>query len=253
MIYSLAPVSAAQKILAQLAKIEINALLQVGIDVLKKENDGTFLIRMGKQTLHTKSETPLVPGKGYWVDMEESKNGIIRLTKLHPRPEIFKKEGFTPIGGSELLSNLAKESDPIEGLKERVLHMMASSQNKEQFQSLAQMLLSLHQGVLTLPIEERGKKALLQMREGKKGDTLKEKSVEFYAAFNNLGPLAGTISTHENRLNLSLEVFYPKTARLLDGLKEKLKGFSLISIKVRSSFILPFRESERLGLLDIKG
>ncbi|MCF6201540.1 MAG: hypothetical protein L3J42_05400 [Hydrogenimonas sp.] len=254
MIYSLAPVAAAQKIVAQLAKMEINAILQTGIEVLQKEGEGAFLIKMGRHTLQTKSETPLTPGKEYWVDIEESKKGIIHLTRLHPRPETLKKGVFTPLGGSDILEKIAQDRDPVESFKERVLYMMASSQSKDQFQSLAQMLLALHNGVVTMPIQERGKRAILQMKRRRAQESSsKEKSVEFYAAFNNLGPIEGRIVIYEKSYSLSLEVFYPKTARLLSGLKDKLSGFSNISVKIRDSFIFPFWESERLSLLDIKG
>ena len=252
MIQGLTPLHAARQILAGLSKIEINALLQLGIEVLERKGDGTYMIRMGNHTLQTKSETPLVPAKEYWVDMERAKDGVIHLTKLHPKPAMLKKEGFLPIG-NRLLADIAEDSDPAEGVKERLVQMMAASQNKESFQNLSQLLLSLHQGILTLPFEERGKRALLQMREGKSDGTLKEKSVEFYAAFNNLGPVEGSIVRHGEKKVMKLEVFYPKTAQLLESLKEELPGFSQISIALRPSAILPFWESDSLGLLDIRG
>ncbi|BBG65488.1 hypothetical protein NNO_0785 [Hydrogenimonas sp.] len=253
MIYGLTPLHAARKILSKLAKIEINALLQTGIEVLEQKSDGSYLIRLGRHTLQTKSETALVPGKEYWVDMEQTKEGSVRLSRLHPKPLLLKKEGFW-IFGKELLSELSKESDPAEAVKEKFMQMMASSQSRESFQSLTQMLISLQHGVVTLPVEDRGRRMLLQMRKKKReNETLKEKSVEFYAAFNNLGPVEGAIVRYGEKKDLKLEVFYPKTARLLESLKEDLPGFSNISVSLSSQTIAPFWESDSLGLLDIRG
>ncbi|WP_457592743.1 hypothetical protein [Hydrogenimonas sp.] len=252
MIHGLTPLHAAHRILSGLAKVEINALLQMGIKVLEKKGDGTFLIQLGRHTLQTKSEAPLIPGREYWVDMQQGKEGAIRLTKLHPKPLLLEKEGFVPLG-RDFLSNLSAEEDPAGGAKERLMQMMASAQSKEQFHTLGQLLLSLHQGVLTIPIEERGKRMLLQMRRGKKNETLKQKSVEFYAAFNNLGPIEGAIVRQGEKSIVNMEVFYPKTAHLLNSFKEELSGFSRISVSLRTSPITPFWESDTLGLLDIRG
>jgi len=58
MIQGLTPLHAAHRILAKLSKIEVNALLQLGIEVLEQKSDGTYSIRMGKHTFQTKSEIP---------------------------------------------------------------------------------------------------------------------------------------------------------------------------------------------------
>jgi len=149
---------------------------------------------------------------------------------------MLKSEGFLPVGNG-VLADIAEDSDPAEGVKERIMQMMASTHSKESFQNLSQLLLSLHHGVVTLPFEEHGKRSLLQMRKGKSGETLKEKA----------------IVRHGEERAVKLEVFYPKTARLLEDLKEELPGFSQISVVLRPSTILPFWESDTLGLLDIRG
>ncbi len=252
MIQALTPLHAAQKILSGMAKVEINALLQLGIKVLEKRDDDTFLIRLGQHTIQTKSEAPLIPKREYWADIEQDRYGTIRLTRLHPKPVLLQKDEFFSFR-HDILTKLAEQEDTVGYIKEHIMQMMASSQNKEQFQTLAHLLLSLHQGVVTLPFTERKKRMLLQMRRGKKNDTLKQKSVEFYAAFNNLGPIEGEILIHEGKSLLNIEVFYPKSANLLKDFKEELAGFWRISVSLSGSAITPFWESETLGLLDIKG
>ena len=93
MIYGLTPVKAAQAVLGKLAAIEVNALLQLGIEVLEKQDHQRFLIRMGQHTFTTKSDTPLEPGREYWVEMAQTREGIVHLRRIHPKPLLLQK-GF---------------------------------------------------------------------------------------------------------------------------------------------------------------
>ncbi|WP_457595038.1 hypothetical protein [Hydrogenimonas sp.] len=252
MIRGLTPLHAARQILAKLSAIEVNALLQLGIRVEKSEGDGTYLIRLGQHTLQTRSDLPLIPGREYWVDMERTEEGFIRLLRPLLKPKMLQKEGFVPFE-ADLLAKLSEEKNPAEGLRERIVQTMAATQSREQFLTLSQLLLSLHHGVVTLPILAKGRRTLLQMRKGGKNETLKQKSVEFYAAFNNLGPVEGAIAWHgENRV-LKLAVYYPKTLHLLEGAREELTGFSQVTVVRSPEAIRPFWESETSGLLDIRG
>ncbi len=252
MIRGLTPLHDAHRILARLSAIEVNALLQLGIRVETSEGDGTYLIRLGRHTLPTKSDLPLLPGREYWVDLERTGEGPIRLLRPLLKPKILQEEGFVPFR-TDLLAQLSEEKSPIDGFRERLVQMMAATQSREQFQTLSQLLLSLHHGVVTLPILAEGRRTLLQMRKGGKNETLKQKSVEFYAAFNNLGPVEGAIAWHGELSLLKLEVYYPKTLHLLEGLKEELTGFSQITVVRSPEPIRPFWESETDGLLDIRG
>ncbi|WP_300364830.1 hypothetical protein [Hydrogenimonas sp.] len=252
MIFGLTPVKATQALLGKLAAIEMNALLQIGIKVLEKQDSQHFLIQMGRHTFTTKSETPLEPGRDYWVEMAQTREGIVHLKRLHPKPHMLQKH-FPEHFGSDFLERLTEKPDPSTHLKEQLLQNMASAGSKEQFQNLTQLLLSLHQGIVTLPIEERGKKMLLQMRKKKKREGLNQNSVEFYAAMNNLGPIEGTIHRTEHRQLLKLELFYPKSLVLLEREKEHLNGFDQIEIRLKTESIEPFWDGAQPGLLDIKG
>ncbi|BDY12214.1 hypothetical protein [Hydrogenimonas cancrithermarum] len=252
MIYGLTPVQAAQKIVGNLAKIEVNALLQLGIEVLKRQNDGTFLIKMGQHTFTTKSETALEPGREYWVEMQQSKEGIVHLKRPMPKPLLFKAVNHTAFEPG-FLERLAREEDPASALKEQLLQALAAAPSKEQFQTLTQLLLSLHQGILSIPLRKSGKKMLLQMRKRGQNGSLNQKSVEFYAAMNNIGPLSGTIVQRGHQKDLRLELHYPKSVRLLKERSAFLKGFENVDIGLAPAPVKPFWETEQPGLLDIKG
>ncbi|WP_456383441.1 hypothetical protein [Hydrogenimonas sp.] len=253
MIYGLTPVKAAQALLGRLAAIEVNALLQLGIEVLEKQDHQRFLIRMGQHTFTTKSDTPLVPGREYWVEMAQTREGIVHLRRLHPKP-LFLGKKYPPDLDRELFDALTDGSAPGERFKKHLLHTLASTETKEEFQNILQLLLSLHHGIFTLPIGKKWKKTLFQFRSGKKKSAnLNKNSVEFYAAMNNLGPVRGTIFHKDDRMSLSIELFYPKSLKLLEREKDELRRFDRIEIRLAEEFILPMWENEKSGLLDIKG
>ncbi|RUM46108.1 MAG: hypothetical protein DSY46_00855 [Hydrogenimonas sp.] len=252
MIYGLTPVQASMKFFSRLNQIEINALLQLGIKVLSQEKDGAFLIKMGQHTFTTKSETALQPGREYWVDLHQSREGIVYLKRLLPKP-LLLTQLTQPLFDGKFLEELPHKKEPAGAFKEYLLQALASASNKEQFQTLTQLLLALHQGIFSLPIYQDGKKMLLQMRQRKKNKNLNQKSIEFYAAMNNIGPIEGKIVQFEDQCTLTLEVYYPKSVHLLQQHINSLKGFDHININLSSAPIHPFWEGEQSGLLDIKG
>jgi hypothetical protein len=252
MIYGLTPVKAAQAILAKMAAIEINAMLQVGIEVLESEQSGHYLIRMGRHTFTTRSDQPLEPGRRYWVEMARTKEGIVHLKRLHPKPLLLQK-AFPEHFDADLPMRLGESKEPANALKETILQQMAQSTSKGEFQGLTQLLLSLHQGVVSLPVRYGGGEALLQMRKGGRNRDLNQKSVEFYAAMHNIGPVEGLVSAGGTQPSLRLKLFYPKSVALLERSRDELKGFGRIEIALETSPILPFWDGASTALLDIKG
>jgi hypothetical protein len=191
-------------------------------------------------------------GHEYWIRMRHSREGIVHLEKLMLKPAMLKMAKTLPID-LDFLKNLAKESDPGGSFKEHLLHQMAAATSKESFQNLTQLLLSLHQGVLSLPMKERGRSMLLQMRKRRQNRDLNEKSVEFYAAMHNLGPLEGIIVQTDSRRDLTLSLHYPESVALLERHIGTLEGFTTVTIKPASAPVEPFWDKERASLLDIKG
>ncbi|WP_201352886.1 hypothetical protein [Hydrogenimonas urashimensis] len=252
MIYGMTPVKAAQAVLGKMAAIEVNALLQLGIRVLEKQASGRYLVEMGRHTFTTKSDTPLEPGLEYWVEMADSREGIVHLKRLHPKPLLLKK-GFMESFTLETLQQISKKSDPSGTIRDHLLQTLSSAQSKEQFQNITQLLLSFHQGVLTLPIEDKGRKMLLQMRRRGKNKDLNQKSVEFYAAMSNLGPIEGVIDRTDHLTTLRLNLYYPKSVALLEREKTHLEGFDRIEIRCKEEQIHPLWDGKQPGLLDIKG
>ncbi|NPA28683.1 MAG: hypothetical protein GXO33_00685 [Epsilonproteobacteria bacterium] len=254
MIFGLSPVQAVQTALSAITKIEVNTLLQLGIKVLDKEGSGRFLIQMGAHTFTTKSDEPLQPGASYWADMRQSKEGVVQLRRLHPKPELLDKLPRSFLQEDGVFESIAKSKDPIGALKDHLLQKLAAAGDKESFRGLTQLLLSLHHGVITLPFEREGRFTFAQMRKGtKKNKTLNQKSVEFYACMNNLGPVEGSVTGNDRALHLSLTLYYPKSVRLLQKEAEELKGFESVTVALSKEKIYPFWEGDGHALLDIKG
>ncbi|WOE71021.1 hypothetical protein RZR97_05450 [Hydrogenimonas thermophila] len=254
MIYGLNPINATKALLSKLSAIEVNALLQVGIKVLKKEGKNSFLIQLGRHKFTTKSNTALENGREYWIQMSQTKEGIIQLKHLHPKPLLLQK--FLPLEyNHDFFKSISEKSKSIENIKNQIMQTMAATNNKDEFATLTQMLLSLHNGVFTIPIIENGKKMLLQMRKGKqKNREFNKDSIEFYAAMNNLGPIEGEITLLNGSKHLKLKLFYPRSIGLLKKYSNRLEGFSSINIIQADTPVLPFWDGVNLvSLLDIKG
>jgi len=254
MIYGLTPINTTKALLGKFVSIEVNALLQIGIKVLKKSGANSFLIQLGRHTFTTKSDRPLEPGREYWAQMSQTKDGIIQLKRIHPKPKLLQKIEFLKFE-QELFDSISQKNKILDSFKNQIMHIMATTNNRDEFESLTQMLLSLHNGILTLPLEVKGKKMLLQMRKrGRKNREYESNRIEFYASFNNLGPIEGEIFKANQTLHLKLKLFYPRSVTLLKKYSNTLKGFSSLNLIEQESPILPFWDgSEKVSLLDIKG
>ena len=254
MIYGLKPVNATKALLGKLSAIEVNALLQIGIKVLKKRGTNSFLIQLGRHKFTTKSNTPLESGREYWIVMSQSKEGIIHLKHIHPKPLLLQK--FSPLQlNQDFFESVSQKNRPIDSIKNQIMQAMAETNSKDEFATLTQMLLSLHNGVFTIPLIQNGKKMLLQMRKGKRKKSEYEKDkLEFYAAMNNLGPIEGEITLVNGSKHLKLTLFYPRSVGILKKASRQLEGFSSINIVQAEAPILPFFDGVNLvSLLDIKG
>ena len=252
MIYGLTPVQAARAVLERIASIEINALLQIGVEVVQKRPDGLYTIRMGRHTFTSRSDTPLQEGHGYWAQMVQTKEGIVQLKRLHPKPLLLQKN-FEEAIPHDLFAKLRDTNEPMHTMKEQLLQAMAHAPNKESFQNLTQLLLSLHAGVLTIPWKREGRRALLQMRQRKREEDLNRKRIEFYAAMNNLGPIEGTVLEVENVRILNLSLHYSRSVTLLEKRKGELQGFDRVEIVLKEAKIAPFWDASGTSLIDIKG
>ncbi|HOI84167.1 MAG TPA: hypothetical protein PKW30_07635 [Campylobacterales bacterium] len=138
---------------------------------------------------------------------------------------------------------ISKTDNPASKLKAQLLEEMAKTVTKNDFQILSQVAMSLNKEVFTFVLEDKG---VLQFK--KKGNKeLNAKTVEFYSAFETLGPVSGEITHIDGSTSLALNVEFESTYNFL---KENLKDLSFFDhknvsimhgikeiVEIRSSFL----------------
>ena len=220
--------------------INFNANLPITIEVLKQLGHDRFRLKLGRKELTTKSQKNLKEGKKYWGNFFQGKGGVLTISHLYPQPSFFQSsDNFLPLG----LDTFLTPNFSMENWKAFLIHHLTDENTaKELFSTLSIMLLALHKSVVHLPLLVEEKKMLLQFcAEGK--------NIKFYAAFENLGPIKGTLSLTNNGLEVSLEVAYEKSLYFLQKEMHKLGIITELSL---CNEIQPLFDSNDL-LLDLKG
>lgn len=234
---------------------QFNAALPVNIEVTEKTHSMRYMLKIGNTSLETKSLRELQIGAKYWAQMAKSSLGSILLSRLVPQPLLmaqFAKSSWH-MSGEELESLLdPKGGNPWERFRSMLAERLSMSDSRADFLFLGNMLLSLQQRVLTIPLRhENEKDSLLQMR-GKRGEE-GEDELEFYSIFSNLGALKGRLVALKGmqESNLYLSTLYQSTAELLKAELSELQGIAQAVISVDEN-IAPLYEASS-SLLNVRG
>jgi hypothetical protein len=204
--------------------------------VAKKQDALRYTLLMGSREVETKSHKELEVGGRYWGEVKTGTGGVINLSNLKKKPSFLQKNFNFKLDGETVLKELTKEGG-IENLKNQLLKRAGESESANEFKFYTNMALKLDEGKISLPILYADKEFFLQLQEKKRparekdNQPLKQKSVQFYAVFNNLGPIEGTVYLQENQKTLHLGVLYASTLELLKSQSEQLDMETLFSIK----------------------
>jgi hypothetical protein len=117
-----------------------------------------------------------------------------------------------------------KTENPASKLKAQLLEELAKVNTKTDFQLLSNVAMALNKEVFTFVLEDKG---VLQFKK-KRQKELNAKTVEFYSAFETLGPVSGEITHIDGDTSLNLNVEFESTYRFL---KENLKDLSFFDKK----------------------
>ncbi|WP_024955122.1 hypothetical protein [Sulfurospirillum arcachonense] len=220
--------------------MRFNGSLPINIVVLKTLTMNRYKLLLGSREFTTKSQKKLESGAKYWGNFGESKNGIITISNLVKKPNFLQNdENFLDIDVMKFLEELIKVESPLSTLKEWLLENLANEETqKDTFKLFSEMLLALKEGIIHLPLKQKEKANLLQIR-------LAPNHIEFYCAYENLGPIIGTIDDEI----LDLKVLFHKTHSFLTKELRKSKISANISINQQ---IEPLYTSDKL-ILDLKG
>ena len=258
MLGNLSPLAKIENILAkiQTSTIKFDKILPVNIDVKEKLEAKTYLLQVGKKEMTTKSAIDLDVGKKYWGVMKEDiKLKSLSLSQLLEKPQLLQSKK-TPIPNMNLqkLEHVLSSENPKETMKFGLLEKMANATTKQEFMTLSNMLQAVNENVFTTLLTHDNSETLFQFkkRKSKEGDEEKGEDVkmDFYVAFEHLGPIEGVIEVIDGVKKLSMYLYYENSLKFLENELKSLdiEGF-LYKKKGKITPLYEYGES----LLDLKG
>ncbi len=256
----LGQLSALSKIESLLVKLNsqslhLNSTLPVSIDVKKQLSAQSYLLDVGKKEMKTHSNTELEVGRKYWAMMkEEGATKGLSLSKLVQKPLLLgNKKALLPTFDLEHLQQLLTHEKPKEAFKLALLDKMTTVTSKQDFLTLSNMLQALNENVFSFVLSGREKETLFQLKKRKNRDKKESNDnakIDFYAAFESLGPVEGVVEVADGKRKLSLYLYYENS---LQFLQEELKSLDLEGfLYQKEGKISPLYEYGE-SLLDVKG
>ncbi len=258
MLGNLSPLAKIENILAKInaSTIKFDKLLPVNIDVKEKLEAKTYLLQVGKKEMTTKSMVDLEVGKQYWGVMKEDRAvKSLSLSHLMQKPHLLQgKKALLPQLSLQKVQELLNSENPKEAMKFGLLEKMAHATTKQEFMTLSNMLQAINENVFTLLLAQDNKETLFQFKKRKnnsKGDEKEENAkIDFYAAFENLGPIEGVVEVIDGVRKLSLYLYYENSLKFLE---KELKSLDLEAfLYKKEGKITPLYEYGE-SLLDLKG
>lgn len=215
---------------------QLNANLPMLLQVLSRKGSDKFLVQLGKLIIETTSNKELVVGAKYWANVSQSNKGIV-INNLVAQPKLMQnlEESNFKLTSQDLKSLLLesnKNEKKLESIfKDFLLDRLPLAQSKQEFLELANLLLALQSGVLSIAINDADRDMLIQMKS-------KTTHLDFYCLFQNLGQISGIISIEENILKLRMQVMNERVKNILESNLDSLKGFEVVLIEVSEADVL---------------
>jgi len=261
MLGNLSPLAKIESILSKLntKALTLNSTLPVNIDVKERLEPQKYRVKVGKKEFTTKSKTKLNVGKKYWASI---KGGVgskpISLSQLLQKPPLLQNsKGFMPRFSFEELEVLMQEERPKESLKLILLEKMSQASSRQEFLALTNMVQAIHNNIFSMLLSYGNEETLLQFKKRKqkktktKENALKEETeLDFYAAFEHLGPVEGVVEVINGERKLSLYLYYENSLTFLQ--KELVSLNFEGNVYQKKGKITPLYEYAE-SLLDLKG
>lgn len=241
--------------LSSLAKListnpnEAKAFIKLAsVDVLKSLGDGKYTIVLDNKTLTAQSDKPLSEGAKYWSQLTQPKNGTAQLSNLQKMPQQLQNLQNSQFEYSlKDLQTLLKSQKPETLMKQNLLEHLSSASTKDEFSTASNLLLSLQNNTLTIPIRQDNYFSILQFKK-RYNKKSKRTQLDFYAALEFLGPVSGVITLEDGSVNIDLNVAFDKTKNFLE---DDMDNFSYdINISLVEN-IEPLYNANSNALLDV--
>jgi hypothetical protein len=255
MISQLRQIAKIETLLANMKTARFNSVLPVTIDVLAHKKNNQYTLQIGAKEISTRSAMDLDVGSKYWGVMKEDKKlNTVSLSNLLKKPKLIQqnKQNFLPKFDEVKLAELFSKENPKAELKASLLQNLTQATTKNEFMTLTNMIAAINENVFTMVLDQNNENTMFQFKKKTKGESasLEDSTIEFYAAFEHLGPVGGDISIIDGERRVSLEVHYKNTVDFLQGELENLDLDGIVhhrDKKVNPLFELP------AALLDVMG
>ncbi len=255
MISQITNIAKIESLIASLKVARFNSILPLTVDVLDRVKQNQYLLRVGTKELNTKSLVDLEVGSKYWALMKEDiSTNSISISNLLKKPKLLQmqREGFLPQFTAEKLAQLISKDNPKIEFKAMLLERLSSVTTKSEFMTIVNMLSALNENIFTMLLKDGDSGVLFQFKKRKKVnlDSKDEGVIDFYAAFDNLGPIEGEISVVDDRRRVTLNLFYENS---LEFLKGELKNLDLDGVLYHKTGDIDPIYEPLPSLLDLKG
>jgi hypothetical protein len=253
MINQIAQIAKIETLLANLKTTRFNSVLPMTIDVLEKSSQNLYMLKIGNKEVSTKSALPLDVGSKYWGVMKEDATlNTVSLSQLLKKPKLLQaqRDNFLPQFSETKLQELFTKANPKSELKMALLEKLSLSTTKNEFMTLTNMIAALDANVFTMVLKDGGQSTMFQFKKRVKTSPNEDAKIDFYAAFENLGPVEGVISVVNDEKKVSLSLFYENSLQFLENELEHLDFEGNLYHKTKN--IEPLFELSN-SLLDVKG
>ncbi len=256
MITQLAQIAKIDALLSKLSIKRFNAILPVTVEVLQKSEPQKYDLKIGAKELSTKSAIDLEVGKKYWAVMGENmKTGTISLSKLLKNPAFFQKGKepiFLPEVSARKMMEILSSKSPKAHMKTIFLNHLGNAGSKQEFMTLANMILALNENIFTMFLKHEQNRTLFQFKKrASQSQTSSEDGIiDFYAAFEHIGPLEGIVEIDDRIRRLTLYLYYEQS---LEFLKEELIHLDFETKVVHKQRVISPLYEPVSSLLDLKG
>jgi hypothetical protein len=196
---------------------EAKALIKLlSVDVTKSLGDGKYLLENSSTKVIASSDKPLLEGGKYWLELASKHNEMPLITKFLQQPTMLKEFANIPLKfDTKELHELLSGKKTIESFKMDLLEHLSNASNKEDFTQISNLILSLMQNTLTIPLTFQHYFGVFQMKK-RYNKTSKKSQLDFYASLAKLGPISGTVMLLEDEILIDLDVAFTTTKLFLE-------------------------------------
>jgi cysteinyl-tRNA synthetase len=226
-----------------------NLIKLLSVDVNKSLEDGNYILKTpNNKELTAYSQKPLQEGSKYWMKLGTKAQESTVVTKFILQPALLKEMQNSPLRFDvKELHELLSGKKTLDSFKNQLTEHLANATSKEDFTQLSNLMLSLMQNTLTLPLVYEQFLGVFQMKK-RYNKKIKKSQLDFYAALNKLGPISGTVMDLEDGVAIHLDVAFMATKLFLE---EHLKDIKYKVTLHVSDDIEPLFISQTNSLLDI--